>query len=139
MNELAMNLATERIDDTNLKLLIVAQTIVAKFQSEDSAMGNRFGIGLELNPDPIPHRDAIFHIEKELLHCIAFARAFKRVGVQPMFVPEEQAKRRSGLSKLVSFQAARQEPGKSQNDAPFLDKLGNAETLRIGLRRLRLA
>jgi hypothetical protein len=32
-------------------------------------MGNCFGIGLELNPDPISHRNAIFHIEKTF--CIA--------------------------------------------------------------------
>jgi hypothetical protein len=68
MNELAMNLATERIDDGYLKVLIVAQTVVAKFQSEDFAMRNRVGIALELNPDPVSHRDAIFHIEKEFLH-----------------------------------------------------------------------
>jgi hypothetical protein len=32
MNELAMNLATERIDDGYLKVLIVAQTIVANLR-----------------------------------------------------------------------------------------------------------
>ena len=78
MNELAMNLTTERIDDANLKVLVVQQTIVAKFQSEDSAMGDRFGIGFELNPDPVSHRDAIVHIEKELLH--RFRLSFQMCG-----------------------------------------------------------
>jgi hypothetical protein len=60
------------------------------------------------------------------------------VGVQPILVPKERAKRRSGLSKLVSFRTARQGSGKSQNNAPFFDKLSNADTPRIRV-RLRLA
>jgi hypothetical protein len=68
MNELAMNLAAERINDGYLKILIVAQTIVSKFQSEDSTMGNRLGIRIEVDADPISHRDAIFHVKEEFLH-----------------------------------------------------------------------
>jgi hypothetical protein len=68
MNVFAMNLATGRVDDRYLQVLIVAQAVVAKVLCKLFAMINRVGVGLEIDSDPVSERDAIFHIEKEFLH-----------------------------------------------------------------------
>jgi hypothetical protein len=68
MNVFAMNLATGRVDDRYFQVLIVAQTFVAKVLCKLFAMIDRVGVGLEIDSDPVPERDAIFHIEKEFLH-----------------------------------------------------------------------
>jgi hypothetical protein len=68
MNVFAMNLATGRVDDRYLQILVVAQAVVAEVLSKLFAMIDRVGVGLEIDSDPVPERNAIFHIEKELLH-----------------------------------------------------------------------
>jgi hypothetical protein len=75
MHEFAVNLASERVDDRNLEILIVGKAFIEKMPGEYSAMRNGVGIGSELQPNPIPHRDAVFHVKEELLH-----------GGQPWFV-----------------------------------------------------
>jgi hypothetical protein len=77
MDELAMNLATgrvdhgylkERVDHGYLKVLIVGKTTIEKVQCENAAMCNRVGIGLELDSDPISERNAVYHIKEKFLH-----------------------------------------------------------------------
>jgi hypothetical protein len=68
MNVFAMNLATCRVDDRYLQVLIVAQAVIAKVLCKLLAMVDRVGVGLEIDSDPVSERDAIFHIEKEFLH-----------------------------------------------------------------------
>jgi hypothetical protein len=68
MNVFAMNLATGRVDDRYLQILVVAQAVVAEVLSKLFAMIDRVGVGLEIDSDPVPERNAIFHIEKEFLH-----------------------------------------------------------------------
>jgi len=68
MNVFAMNLAAGRVDHGYRKVLIVAQAVVAKMLREFFAMIDRFGVGFEIDSDPVPKRHAIFHIEKEFLH-----------------------------------------------------------------------
>jgi hypothetical protein len=48
MNELAMNLASGRVDNRYLKVLIVGKAFFVKALCEDSAMCNRVGIRLEI-------------------------------------------------------------------------------------------
>jgi hypothetical protein len=68
MNELAMNLAANRVDDGYLQFLVVSQAAVADVLRKLFAVHNRFGVACELDADAIPHRDAVLHIEEKLLH-----------------------------------------------------------------------
>ncbi|MEI9924336.1 MAG: hypothetical protein WDN50_13135 [Bradyrhizobium sp.] len=68
MNELAMNLTAERVDDGYLKVLIISQAISVKVLCEDPAMCDRIGIALEFQPDSVAQRDAVFHIKEKFLH-----------------------------------------------------------------------
>jgi hypothetical protein len=70
MNEFAMNLTSERVDDRYLKILIVAQAAVAEVLSKLFAVLDGLEVAVEFEPDPVSHRDAILHVEKELLHCL---------------------------------------------------------------------
>jgi hypothetical protein len=63
-----MNLTSEPVDDRYLKVLIVAQAVVAEVLSELFAALNGFQVAFEVDPDPVSHRDAILHVEKDLLH-----------------------------------------------------------------------
>ena len=69
MNELAMDFPSGRVDNGYLKVLIVAQAAVAEMLRKLLAVRDSLKIALEVDPDPISKRDAIFHIKKELLHC----------------------------------------------------------------------
>jgi hypothetical protein len=69
VNKFAIYLAPKRIDHRYFEVLIVAEALVAEVLGYFSAMPDRFGICLELDPNRIPMRDAIFHIEEKLLHC----------------------------------------------------------------------
>jgi hypothetical protein len=68
MNEFAMDLAAKRVDDRNLKVLIVSQTISVKVLCEDPAMCDRVGVVPEFQSNPIPQRDAVLHIKEIFLH-----------------------------------------------------------------------
>jgi hypothetical protein len=69
VNELAMDFPSSRVDDGYLKVLIVAQAVVAEMLRKLFAVRDSLKITVEIDPDPISKRDAILHIEKELLHC----------------------------------------------------------------------
>jgi hypothetical protein len=69
MDELAMDFPSGRVNNGYLKVLIVAQAVVAEMLRKPSAVRDGLKIAFEVDPDPISKRDAIFHIEKELLHC----------------------------------------------------------------------
>jgi hypothetical protein len=69
VNELAMDFPSERVDDGYLKVLIVAQAAVTEMLCKLFTVRDSLKIAIEVDPDPISKRDAIFHIEKELLHC----------------------------------------------------------------------
>jgi hypothetical protein len=68
VNELAMDFPSSRVDHGYLKVMIVAQAVVAEMLRKLFAVRDRLKIALKVDPDPISKRDAIFHIEKELLH-----------------------------------------------------------------------
>ena len=70
VNELTMNLSPAAANDRYFKVLVVSQAVIAEVLRKLFAMLNRFGVGFEIDPDPIPRRDAIFHIEKEFLHYL---------------------------------------------------------------------
>jgi len=70
VNELAMNLASERVDHGYFEILIVAQAFVTEVLRDHFAMRNRVGIGLELNSDPVSQWQAVFHIEEKFLHGV---------------------------------------------------------------------
>jgi hypothetical protein len=68
MNELAMNLPPERVDDGYLEILVVGKAFIGKMLCESFAMRDGVRIGFELQSNLIPHGDAVFQIEKEFLH-----------------------------------------------------------------------
>jgi hypothetical protein len=68
MDELAMNLATWRVDHGYLKILIVDKAAIEKMPCEDAAMCNRFGIRPESGSDPVSERNTVYHIKEKLLH-----------------------------------------------------------------------
>jgi hypothetical protein len=65
-----MDFTPERVDDGYLKVLIVAQAVLAKVLCKLFAVLDALLVAFKVDPDPISERDAIFHIEKELLHCL---------------------------------------------------------------------
>jgi hypothetical protein len=69
VNELAMDFPSDRVDDGYLEVLIVAQAAVTEMLCELFAVRDGLKVAVEVDPDPVSKRDAIFHIEKELLHC----------------------------------------------------------------------
>jgi hypothetical protein len=68
MNELAMNLATGRVDNRYLKALVVGKAIFVKALCEGSAMCNRVRIRPEFGSDPISERNAVYHVKEKFLH-----------------------------------------------------------------------
>jgi hypothetical protein len=68
MNEFAVNLAPEFVDDGYLKILVVGKAFIEKMLCDCFAMCNRVGIGFELQSNPIPHGDAVFHVKEKFLH-----------------------------------------------------------------------
>jgi hypothetical protein len=70
MNELAMNLSAKRVDYRYLKLLIVGEALVTKMPRKLLAVRDSFQVAFKVDPDPVSHRNAIFHIEKERLHGV---------------------------------------------------------------------
>jgi hypothetical protein len=81
-----MNFTPQRVDHGYLKVLIVAQAVVAPMPGKLFGMDNSFRIRLEFNADPVPHWNAVFHIEEKLLHIVTSAR---QSGV-PAFVPDQR-------------------------------------------------
>jgi hypothetical protein len=63
-----MNLPAVFVDHQYLEVLVVPQAVVAKVLRDLFAVIDRFSIGVELNPDAVSHRHAVFHIEKEFSH-----------------------------------------------------------------------
>jgi hypothetical protein len=68
VNKLAINLSADFVDNQYFKVLIVPQAFIAEVLRDLLAMLDRFSIRVELNADAISIRNAVFHIEKELLH-----------------------------------------------------------------------
>src|SRR5580704_90180 len=96
VDELSMNFASQRIDHRYLKVLIVAEALVTEVPDNFSAVLNGFGLCIELGPDYIPVRDAIFHIEEKLLHRCYLWRHQSAVSVfVPMSSPSTITNRRS--------------------------------------------
>ena len=68
MDELTMNLASERVDYRYLKVLIVGEAAITKMLRKLFAVLDSLPVAFKIDPDAISERDAIFHIEKEFLH-----------------------------------------------------------------------
>src|ERR1700722_3861236 len=64
-----MDFPSSRVDHGYLKVMIVAQAVVAEMLRKLFAVRDSLKIALEVDPGPISKRDTIFHIKKELLHC----------------------------------------------------------------------
>jgi hypothetical protein len=80
MNELAMNLTSERVDDSYLQVLIVAQTAVAEVLCKRLAVRDGLQVAFEVDPDPISEWNTVYHIEKEFLHDVPQSlRPFKTI------------------------------------------------------------
>jgi predicted anti-sigma-YlaC factor YlaD len=69
VNELAMNFASQRVDDGYLKVLVVAEAVVAKVLRKHPGVRDCFNVAVELNSNPVSHWNAILHIEEKRLHC----------------------------------------------------------------------
>jgi len=68
MNELAMNLATRRVDYGYLKVLIVVKTFTEKTSGHNAAMRDRVGIRLKFDSESVSKRNTVYHIEEKFLH-----------------------------------------------------------------------
>jgi hypothetical protein len=68
VNELAMYFPTRRANHGYLKLFVVAQAFVTEVPCKLFAVFNRFDVGIKLNADAIPHRNAVFHIKEKHRH-----------------------------------------------------------------------
>jgi hypothetical protein len=82
MNELAMYFAPRRVYDGYLKVSIIAQASVTKMLCQNSAMRYCIGIRLELDPDSISERNAVYHVEEKLLHGITSNAPIRRVSIR---------------------------------------------------------
>jgi hypothetical protein len=82
VNELSMNFAPQRVDHGYLEVLIVAEALVAEVPGNFSAILDCFRLCFELDPDFIPMRDAILHIEEKLLHCDYLCTPIRRVSIR---------------------------------------------------------
>ena len=70
MDELTMNLTSERVDDRYLKILIVGEAAITKMLRKLLAVLDSLQVAFEIDPDAISERDAVFHVEKEFLHGV---------------------------------------------------------------------
>jgi hypothetical protein len=68
VNELPMNFASQPVDHGYLKVLIIGKATIVKALSEGSAMCNRFFICVELDPNPVSHWNAVYHVKEKRLH-----------------------------------------------------------------------
>jgi hypothetical protein len=134
MNEFAVNFASERVDHRYLEILVVGKAIPVKVLCDDLAMRDRFGIGVEIQSNPIPHGDAVFHIEEKFLHGSQpwFQSALVCVVGQPILVPEQNPERHGNLPTLIPLGARRKAAGIAQNGAPFFDEVIEAVKRVIG-------
>jgi len=68
VNKLSINLSSEFVYNEDFKVLIVPQTVIAEVKRDRFAVLDRISISVELYADAVSHRNAVFHIEKKLLH-----------------------------------------------------------------------
>jgi hypothetical protein len=68
VNKLAINLSSKFVYNEDFKVRIVPQAVIAEVKRHRFAVLDRISICVELYADAISHRDAVFHIEKKLLH-----------------------------------------------------------------------
>jgi hypothetical protein len=87
MNELAMNLAAERVDNGYLEIFVVSQAISVKMLGEYAAVCDRVGIVLKSSPNRSRSGTPSFISKKYF--CIASTLVC--VGRQPVLVPEQDA------------------------------------------------
>jgi hypothetical protein len=77
VNELAMNFASQRINDGYLKVLVVAEALIAEVLGKRSAVLDRFNVAVELNTNSVSQRNTIFHVEEKCLHCHDLAWCYR--------------------------------------------------------------
>lgn len=70
MNELAMDLSPAAVNDRYLEVLIVQQAAIAEVLGKLFTVLDSLQVVFKIDADPVSHRDAIFHIEKNV--CIAY-------------------------------------------------------------------
>jgi hypothetical protein len=108
VNEPAMNLAPERIHHGYLEVLIVAQAFVTEVLCDFLAMRDRIGICVELNPNSVSVRDAVFHIEEIHLHRnFLLKRQSSTRGGNLKHLPRFRALARTTTTERFNMTAAR--------------------------------
>jgi hypothetical protein len=96
VNELAMNFPPQRVDDGYLKVLVVAEALVAEVLGNFSAMPNRFCICFELDPNCISMRTPSFISKKNfciaipLTHQSGVSGFVPNVSLQPILISEQR-------------------------------------------------
>jgi hypothetical protein len=68
MNKLAVNLSADLVDNQYFKFLVIPQAVVVKILRHRFAVRDRLGVRFKLDADAVSKWNAVFHIEKELLH-----------------------------------------------------------------------
>lgn len=91
MNELAINLSPDFVDDRYFEILIVPQAVIAIVLRHLLAVRDRFGIGAEIDADPVSKRNAVLHVEEEFSHREVLSLA------------PAVAREATGLSEVISL------------------------------------
>jgi hypothetical protein len=78
MDVFTMYLATDRVDDGYLKVLVIEQAALAETLCKLFAVIDGCVVGFEIDSDSVAERNAIFHIEKEFLHWHLHVRCLVR-------------------------------------------------------------
>jgi hypothetical protein len=120
VNKLAVNLPSKRVNHGYLKVLVVAEATLAPVLDKLFAVKDCLGVGVKLNANLVPHRNAIFHIEEKLLHGDHFDCC---VGCQPSLVLKQLTKRHGDLSALIPLRSDWKQPGKPQHLAARVNKI----------------
>jgi hypothetical protein len=123
VNKLAMNLATHLVDHRYFQFLVITQAVVTEVLRQFLAVNDRFSIALELNADPVPHRNAVFHVEEKLLHE---GRSLIGVSRKPGRVAKQHAKRQFDLPMVIALWANRNGARVPKYLAARLDKIRDA-------------
>jgi hypothetical protein len=123
VNKLAINLSSDLVDNQYFKVLVVPQAVVAEILRHLFAVRDRFSVRFELNAEAVSVRNAVFHIEKKLLHVGPRSRVLAnlrdhapvtnlmrgsvfaapdRMGSQPCLILEEGTHRMCHLPMFVT-------------------------------------
>jgi hypothetical protein len=119
VNELFVNLSPYRVDHRYFKVFVGAPAFVAPVLSKLFAVNDSLSVSIELNAYPIPHWNAVFHVEEELLHGDRFGSGMSG---EPFLVSKKPAQGVGGLAAIIPLRVGRKRPGEAEHLATQFKK-----------------